>query len=252
DTIEWQGFAKKDIVHSTCAVDLDLQPRVLAAAELVNAVGDDIRWTPELVRNNSFRRLRIDPENCFCRIQRTVDVRDPHLVFFEIVRETAGTSAFVPSDMDIFASDRALGEMNPGISAVHPCSAKPSASQSDGAVALPTPGIAIGAANCHPNCRRTLPLPFPQKLVCLRNERACCLWRYRALKVYPKIVGGVEEVRPELAGLMTHAQVPNQSALAIPGKIRAELRKRHLLVGELSKSSMSNHVRSKLLGVQVY
>src|SRR5262249_5267242 len=51
---------------------------------------------------------------------------------------------------------------------------------------------------------------------------------------------------------MAHAQLPNQSALAIPRKIGAELRKRHLLVGELSKSSVSNHVRLKLLGAQFY
>src|SRR6478609_12007463 len=59
DTIERQGFAKKDIVHSACAIDLDLQPCILAAVELVKTVSDDIRWAPELVRNNSFRGLRI-------------------------------------------------------------------------------------------------------------------------------------------------------------------------------------------------
>src|SRR5215472_7242754 len=62
DTIEWQRFAKKDIVHSTCAIDLDLQPRILASAELINTVGDDIRRTPEFVRSNSFRSLRVNPE----------------------------------------------------------------------------------------------------------------------------------------------------------------------------------------------
>ena len=127
DTIERQGFAKKDIVHSACAIDLDLQPCILAAVELVNTVGDDIRGTPEFVRSNSFRGLRIDPENYFCRIQRTVDVRDPHLVLFEIVRETAGTDAFVSLDLNIFVSDRAIGEMNPGVGAIQPCSAKPRA-----------------------------------------------------------------------------------------------------------------------------
>src|SRR6266850_3329569 len=184
DTIERQRFAKEDIVHSVRAIDLDLQPCVLAPTELVHTVSDDIRRTPELVRNNSFRGLRIDPENYLCRIQRTADVRDSHLVFFEIIRETAGTGAFVPRDLNIFVSDRAVGEMNPGVGAVHPCSAKPGASKSNCAVAVPTLGIAICAANCHPDCRRTLPLPFPQKLVYLRrNERAHCLWRYGALKV---------------------------------------------------------------------
>ena len=51
---------------------------------------------------------------------------------------------------------------------------------------------------------------------------------------------------------MAQAQFPNQSALAIPRKIGAELRKRHLLVRELSKSSMSNHVRVELVGAQFY
>src|SRR4030095_2109137 len=143
-------------------------------------------------------------------------------MFFEIVRVTARTGAFIPSDLNIFESDCAVGEMNPGVSTVHPCSAKPCAPQSNCAVALPTLGIAICAANCHPNYRRTLPLPFAQKPICLeRDERAHCLWRYGALKVYPKIVGGVEEIRPELAGLMAHPQFPNQSAVTIPCKIRA-------------------------------
>ncbi|PYI70109.1 MAG: hypothetical protein DMF08_12335 [Verrucomicrobia bacterium] len=51
---------------------------------------------------------------------------------------------------------------------------------------------------------------------------------------------------------MAHAQLPNQSAFAIPGKIRAEFRKWYLLVREGSKSGVSNHVRSKLLGAYFY
>jgi len=51
---------------------------------------------------------------------------------------------------------------------------------------------------------------------------------------------------------MAHAQLPNESALAIPRKIRAELRKWHLLIGELSKNSVPNHVRLKLLSAQLY
>src|SRR6478735_10514695 len=123
DTIERQRFAKEDIVHSVRAIDLDLQPCVLAPTELVHTIGDDIRRTPELVRSNSFQGLRIDPENYFCRIQRTADVRDPHLVLFEIVRETAGTGAFVTGDLNVFASDRAASEMNSGTGSVHPGSA---------------------------------------------------------------------------------------------------------------------------------
>src|SRR5215470_20265132 len=51
---------------------------------------------------------------------------------------------------------------------------------------------------------------------------------------------------------MAHPQFANQSAFAIPRKIRAEFRKWHLFVGELSKSGMSDHVRSKLIGAQFY
>src|SRR5215471_17427096 len=127
-------------------------------------------------------------------------------MFFEIVSETAGACAFVSCDLNVFPSDRAVGEMNPCVGAVHPCSAKPGAPQSNCAVALPVLGIAICAANRHPDCRRTLPLPFAQKRICLgRNERANCLWRYGAFKIYPKIPGRVEEIRPELAGLVADA-----------------------------------------------
>ena len=68
-TIEWQRFAKKHIVHSTSAINLDLQPRVFASPKLVNTVSDNIRRTPEFVRNNSFRSLWVDPENYFGWIQ---------------------------------------------------------------------------------------------------------------------------------------------------------------------------------------
>src|SRR4030095_3068003 len=105
-------------------------------------------------------------------------------MFFEIVRETARTGAFVPGDLNIFPTNRAIGAMNLCVGAVHPCASKPSAAESDCAVAPPTPGIPVCAANCHPNCRRTLPLPFPQKLVCPGwNERAHRFRRDGALKV---------------------------------------------------------------------
>src|ERR1044071_1990428 len=132
-------------------------------------------------------------------------------MLFEIVSETAGTGAFIASDLNIFPRDRSVGEMNPGVATVHPCSAKAGAPQSNCAVALPGLGIPIGAANRHSNCRRTLPLPFAQKRICLRwNERAHYLWRYGAFKICPKIVGSIEEIRPKLAARMTDAQVPNQ------------------------------------------
>src|SRR5215216_2453330 len=150
--------------------------------ELINTVGDNIRRTPEFVGSNRFRSLGVDPVNYFGRIQRTADVRDSHLMFFEMVGETARTGSLVTRDLNIFASDRAVGEMNPGISVVHPCPAKPGTPQSDCAVALPTVRISGCPANYHPNSRRPLPLPFAQKLACFgRKERSHCLWRYGAL-----------------------------------------------------------------------
>src|SRR4030095_6140241 len=124
-TVKRQRFPEKDVVHSSCPIPLDLQPRVLAAAKLVNAVGDDVRRTPKLVRHNSFPGLWVDPENYLGGIQRALDVRDPHLVFLEIVRETARAGAFVACDVKVVAGERAVSKTNSGISAVHPRSAKP-------------------------------------------------------------------------------------------------------------------------------
>jgi len=48
DVVEGQRFPKKDVVHSICAIHLDLEPCVLAAVKLVNTIGGDIRWPPKL------------------------------------------------------------------------------------------------------------------------------------------------------------------------------------------------------------
>src|SRR5262249_34906850 len=159
-------------------------------------IGDDIGRTPKLVRHNSFPGRWVDPENYLGGIQRAADVRDLHLLFLEIVCETAGAGAFVARDVKVFAGERAIRTTNSRVSTVHPRSAKPAGPQNSGAVAPPTGGIAIRATDCHPDCGRTLPLPLPQKVICLdRNHRANGVWRYCALNVEPKIVRGIEEIR---------------------------------------------------------
>ena len=179
--------------------------RVFAAVKLVNAIGGYIRGTPEFVRRNSLPCLRVNPENHVSRIQRAADVRNPHLVFFEIVGETTRAGAFVARNAKVFASERAIGKTNSRVGTVHPCSAEPSPPQNNCAIALPIGGIAIRATGRHPDRRRTLPLPVSQKLICFDgNKRTNCVWRYGALKIESKIIWGIEEIRPELAGLMTH------------------------------------------------
>src|SRR5437667_6369995 len=69
DAVERQRFAEKHVIHSTGAIHLDLQTRVLAAAKLVNAIRAEIRRTVEFVRHNSFPNLWLNPENCVGRIQ---------------------------------------------------------------------------------------------------------------------------------------------------------------------------------------
>src|SRR5882724_6903153 len=64
DAVERQRFSQKDVVHSICAIHLDLQPCVFAAVKLVNAIGGDIWRPPKLEWRHSLRELRVDPKNC--------------------------------------------------------------------------------------------------------------------------------------------------------------------------------------------
>ena len=96
-------------------------------------------------------------------------------------------------------------------------------------------------------------MPISQELICFNgNSRTNCVWRHGALKVESKIIRGIEEIRPELAGLMTHAQFPNKGAPAVPRKIRAEFRERHLLIRELPKRSVPDDVRPKSARIEIY
>src|SRR5438132_317741 len=74
DAVEGQRFAEKDVVHSSCAIYLDVQTRVFAAAKLVNAIGSDIGRSPKFVWRDSLRNLWVDPKNCLGWIQRAPDV----------------------------------------------------------------------------------------------------------------------------------------------------------------------------------
>src|ERR1700692_1658367 len=105
-------------------------------------------------------------------------------MFFKIVGETSRAGAFITCHMKVLATERAIGEMNFGVGAIHPCAAEPAAPQSNGSLALPTLWIAIFAADRKADFGRTLPLAIGQKFVQLRgNKCKDCLWRYSALNV---------------------------------------------------------------------
>ena len=86
-------------------------------------------------------------------------------MFFKIVGETSGADAFITGHMKVLASKRAIGEMNSGVGAVHPCALEPAAPQSNRSLAPPILWIAICAPDFEPDCRRPLPLPFLQKFI---------------------------------------------------------------------------------------
>ena len=86
-------------------------------------------------------------------------------MFFEVVGEIARAGAFVARDVEVVASECAIGKMNSGIGAVHPCAAKPAAPQNDRSIALPISRIAVLAADCEVHGRRTLPFPLAQKFI---------------------------------------------------------------------------------------
>ena len=133
--------------------------------KLINAIGGDIGRAPELVWRHSLRKFLVDPENCIRRIQRTFDICDAHLISLKIVGETARAGAFVTGHMNVLARKCAIGEMNSGVGAVHPCAAEAAAPEGNGSLAVPILWIAICATDFEPDCRRTLPLPFPQKFI---------------------------------------------------------------------------------------
>ena len=172
---------------------------------------------------------------------------------FEIVSESAGAGAFIARHVKIFASERAVGEMNSGVGAVHPCSTVAAAPQTNCSLALPIHRIAIGAADCEVDYRRTLPLPLTQKIVHIGwNKRTDCPWRHCTLDVEPKIIRRIEQIGPDLAALMMHPQIADECALAVPGKIGRQIRERHIFVRELPENSVPNDVRSKSFRSEIY
>src|SRR5205085_11910040 len=69
DAVERQRFSKKDVVHSTAAIHLDLQTRVFTAAKLINAIGGNCRRAPEFVWRHSLRKLRVRSEEHTSELQ---------------------------------------------------------------------------------------------------------------------------------------------------------------------------------------
>ena len=63
DAIERQSLAQKSVVHAVGCIDRDFEPRILAAAKLVNAVCSNIGRLPEFIRHNRLPQRRVNPKN---------------------------------------------------------------------------------------------------------------------------------------------------------------------------------------------
>jgi hypothetical protein len=51
---------------------------------------------------------------------------------------------------------------------------------------------------------------------------------------------------------MAQPEVPEERALAIPGKISREIRERHRFVSEPAKGGVADHFRSKAIRPKIY
>src|SRR5258707_49102 len=126
--------------------------------------------------------------------------------------------------MQILTTERAVGEMDFSIRAVHPCAAKPTSSQNNAPVSFPSCRIVILTPDCEANGGRTLPFPLPEKFIQFRGSNPTHRLRdYCAFDVYTKIRRRFEKVSSNLAGLMLQAQVPDHCALAVPRKISCQI-----------------------------
>ena len=90
-------------------------------------------------------------------------------MFFKIVGKTARAGTLVARYMQILTSQRAVGEMDFSISAVHPCAAEPGPSQNDAPITLPSSRIVILTPDREANGRGTLPFPLPEKFIQFRR-----------------------------------------------------------------------------------
>src|SRR5919201_3332822 len=96
DAFERQSFAEEHVVDAARCVDGDVDARVLAALELIDAVGRDVWRMTEFVWDDRFPKLWVNPKNRFRRTQGCFDVVDPNFVMFEIIGEASGADAFIP------------------------------------------------------------------------------------------------------------------------------------------------------------
>ena len=93
-------------------------------------------------------------------------------MFFKIVCERAGANPFVAHYPEIVASDGAVGQMEAGISAVHPDTAKSSSIQRHISITSPILRMMVGTLDRKMNRGRTLPLPIPEKFIQIRRDEA--------------------------------------------------------------------------------
>src|SRR5882724_3351574 len=122
--------------------------------------------------------------------------------------------------MKILARDGAVGEMDFHAPAVHADAAKSRSVQRDGSIASPILRVVVPAPNCEVDCGRALPFPFPEKFRQIeRDKRSHRAGTDCAVDIQTKIARTVEEIDPKPAGLMSKADIAEQRALAIPGKI---------------------------------
>src|SRR6266496_368353 len=143
--------------------------------------------------------------------------------------------------------------MDFGIRAVHPCAAEPTSFQNDGPIASPGSRIVILAPDREANGRWTLPFPLPEKFIQFRGcDHTHRVRDYCALDVQAKIRWRIKKISPDLAGLMSQAQVPDQCALAVPRKISCEIGKWNFLVSEPAKSNVSDDIRLEAIGPKIY
>src|SRR4029077_3818005 len=93
-------------------------------------------------------------------------------MFFKIIRERACSNPFVAYNPKIVASDGAVGQMEAGISAVHPDTAKSSSIQHHISTPRPILWMMVETLDRKTNRRRTLPLPVPEKFIQIRRDGA--------------------------------------------------------------------------------
>src|SRR5438046_5607499 len=131
-------------------------------------------------------------------------------------------------------------------SAVHANAAKSRSVQSDGSIASPILRVVILAPNCEVDCGRALPFPFSEKFRQIeRDKRSHRARTDCTVNIQTKIVRAVEEIGPKPAGLMSKADIAEQRALAVPGKIGGQIGEWHRLVSETCNDGVADDLRSK-------